>query len=100
MNRYEILLGKELWDTVTLFPEYHNHDPERFRQQYLGKFVIPTCSVTDGKGNHCPDEPKHFFEYHDKEVGLCERCYENYKSGCFDRRWQKENYGRILNWIK
>ena len=97
MNRYEILLGKELWDTVSLFPEYHNH--VKFRREYQCEFVAPTCSVTDGK-RHCPDEPKHFFEYHGKEVGLCELCYGNYKSGCFGRRWQKENYGRVLSWIK
>ncbi len=70
--------------------------PKDYRQEYLGEFVKPTCSVSDGHNNYCPSKPEHFFEYHGKEVGLCKDCYLHYLNGHFDKRFQKKNYGYTI----
>ena len=61
-----------------------------YQQLWLGNWSKPQCSVRDRQGNHCPDEPVHFFDYNDKRVGLCERCYIAFQNGAFDYSRQKE----------
>jgi uncharacterized membrane protein len=56
-----------------------------FEQLWLGHWSAQ-CDVMDYEKKHCPEEPKHYFEYHGREVGLCERCYLNYLHGAFERK--------------
>ena len=70
-----------------------DNDQKTFRREFLGEWVAQ-CSVRDNKGKHCPDKPDHYFEYNGKEVGLCERCFEAYNNGAFDR--PKRNCGERL----
>jgi len=58
-------------------------DHNTFKREYMCIPVIE-CSVQDNNGKHCPDKPEHYFEHNGKEVGLCNRCYLNYKAGEFD----------------
>lgn len=57
---------------------------QEFKQEYLGNFVKPTCSVysinqiTKGK-SYCPDEVEHYIEEDGKTIGFCRRCFLNYK---------------------
>ena len=64
-------------------------------QEWLGNWAKKECDVHDRQGNHCPDEPVHYFEYKGKQVGLCERCYKNYQNGAFD-----ESAQRKLGWYR
>ena len=104
MNRFEILLNKkfdlfkselESWEDIRKYSAIEDAK-QGFRQEYLGEFVKPTCSVSDGKGNYCPSEPKFRFEHNGKEVGLCKDCYLHYLRGHFNSRFQRENYGYTL----
>ena len=97
MNRYEILLGKKFEENPvnSIWPRNYLDNDKRFRQEFGAEFVEPTCSVSDGRGNYCPDKPVYFLN-NGKEIGLCERCYENYKRGLFDPRKQRKEYGKIL----
>ena len=63
-------------------------NPLLFRQEYLGNFV-EQCSVRDNKGNHCPEVPAHYIERNGERVGLCERCFQNYQNGAFDKQRAK-----------
>ena len=58
--------------------------PAQYQQEYLGKWVAQ-CAVHTHKGEHCPDEPAHYVDFNGKRVGLCERCYQNYLNGTFDK---------------
>lgn len=62
--------------------------PAQYQQEYLGKFVAQ-CAVHTRKGEHCPDEPVRYIEFNGKKVGLCERCYQNYLNGAFDKERAK-----------
>jgi len=59
-----------------------NISPKDYKNYYLGNWVAQ-CSVRDNKGQHCPDDPVHYFEYKGKRVGLCKRCFINYQNGAF-----------------
>jgi len=60
-----------------------NMSPKDYKTFYLGKWVA-RCAVHDNKGQHCPDEPVHYFEHKGKQVGLCKRCFVSYQNGAFD----------------
>lgn len=94
MNRFEILLKKEysLWDRELK----RFSSTQDFKQEYLGEFVEPTCSVSDGHDNYCPSKSEHFFEHNGKEIGLCKSCYIHYLSNHFSRKFQIKNYGSII----
>lgn len=59
-------------------------NPLLFRQEYLGNFVAQ-CAVRDNKSNHCPEVPVHYIERNGERVGLCERCFQSYQNGAFDK---------------
>lgn len=54
-------------------------DDKEFDKSYANAFKLK-CAITDLKGNHCPEEPKHTIELKIGELAdLCDKCYENYK---------------------
>jgi uncharacterized membrane protein len=61
---------------------------------YLGNFGSQVCAITTNEGKHCPDMPEHYFEHNGKEVGLCNRCYENYQNGNF-HKMSTDNFIKI-----
>jgi len=65
-----------------------NITPTQYQQEYLGKWVVQ-CAVHNNKGKHCPDKPVHYIEFNSKRVGLCERCYQNYLNGAFNKERAK-----------
>lgn len=59
------------------------------------------CQVADAKGNHCPEPAVHRVTIRqsgqlDREVGLCEKCYQNVVAGAYgprltvSGRWEPE----------
>jgi len=100
MNRYGILLGKKSekknnsylrWQRGSDFKE-----PKLYRQEPLGVFVVPTCSVSGSDGSRCPGKPEYSLKIMGKYVDLCERCYDNYRKGYFNSRRQKDEKGHEI----
>jgi len=46
--------------------------------EILGNIPESECAIVDNKGHHCQDKVVYYINHNDKEIGLCERCYQNY----------------------
>jgi len=58
--------------------------PMNYQTEFLDNWSMPECAVQDNKGCHCKDKVEHYVEFNGVRVGLCKRCYQNYRSGAFD----------------